>query len=591
MTVALLAMAATSCYEESFVQYNPEATVAPVLGDLSAESFVLAEEKNEEAFATFNFTEADFGINTAIRYTLYADLKGNDFASQKKLAQAATPIETAAFTLKVKDVNTTVLNLIKAATEEDAEINPVADVEFRLAAEWMGESAPVGPVLYSNVLSANVTVYVPEVAEGEDEKLSLSKVWVIGSYCGWAHGSSLFLYNFEGDDVKYNGVVDFGEDTSANEFKITYDANWDAANDFGSDDSVTDAEPAEVLFKQQGSNVKNYTANRYYHFTYSKADTKLTKNASFNEVGIIGLAGDWEAGVSMTYHAASQRFYADVEVAEATTFKFWFDKDWALNFGGDPDAMTVNGGDMSIEAGNYRIYLEMNNFSAPKAIVSASMYGKEEGSTTTPEPEPEPEDPNLPEGARPVVVLCESTGWDVTNLYGWGGKLAFTWPGDAALGSVVLSGVEYSYWTLAAANWQATEVGLIFNNGSVQTVDIAPVTLDGDKCFKVTEAGADGKLGYEELALPVIRITYKNEAGWDAVSIYGWGDLGDFGGWPGQAMTKVGDVWVYDIPVEHLGKSTNLIFNNAGAGAQTVDLGPFVLDKDYVFDNSNAAIK
>ena len=56
-------------------------------------------------------------------------------------------------------------------------------------------------------------------------------------------------------------------------------------------------------------------------------------------------------------------------------------------------------------------------------------------------------------------------------------------------------------------------------------------------------------------------------------------------------MTKVGDVWVYDIPVEHLGKSTNLIFNNAGAGAQTVDLGPFVLDKDYVFDNSNAAIK
>ena len=53
----------------------------------------------------------------------------------------------------------------------------------------------------------------------------------------------------------------------------------------------------------------------------------------------------------------------------------------------------------------------------------------------------------------------------------------------------------------------------------------------------------------------------------------------------------INDVWVYDIPVEHLGKSTNLIFNNAGAGAQTVDLGPFVLDKDYVFDNSNAAIK
>lgn len=56
-------------------------------------------------------------------------------------------------------------------------------------------------------------------------------------------------------------------------------------------------------------------------------------------------------------------------------------------------------------------------------------------------------------------------------------------------------------------------------------------------------------------------------------------------------MTKEGDVWVYEIPVEHLGKSTSLIFNNAGQGAQTVDLGPFTLNVDLVFDNSNAAIK
>ena len=56
-------------------------------------------------------------------------------------------------------------------------------------------------------------------------------------------------------------------------------------------------------------------------------------------------------------------------------------------------------------------------------------------------------------------------------------------------------------------------------------------------------------------------------------------------------MTKVGDVWEYEIPVEHLGKSVMLIFNNNGAGSQPVDLGSFVLDKDYVFDNTNAEIK
>ena len=122
-------------------------------------------------------------------------------------------------------------------------------------------------------------------------------------------------------------------------------------------------------------------------------------------------------------------------------------------------------------------------------------------------------------------------------------------------------------------------------------MDITPVTLDGHKFFKVTEAGADGKLGYEALEKPSIRITYKNEAGWESVSMYGWGDLGDFGGWPGAAMTKDGDVWVYEVSVDNFGKSTSLIFNNAGAGAQTEDLGPFTLTGDLAFDNSNAQIK
>ena len=212
--------------------------------------------------------------------------------------------------------------------------------------------------------------------------------------------------------------------------------------------------------------------------------------------------------------------------------------------------------------------------------------------TKTPEDFEEKYPPRqLPEGARPINVIMQSAGWETTNLYGWGAKLNFAWPGIAAEGKGTFGGVEYCWWTLPAENWGGTGVGLIFNNGSVQTVDITGVTLDGDKSFRLTAAGADGKLGYEAIECPVIKITYKNEAGWDTVSMYGWGDLGDFGGWPGAPMTKEGDVWVYELPVEHLGKSTSLIFNNAGAGAQTVDLGPFVLTEDLVFDNSNAAIK
>ena len=127
----------------------------------------------------------------------------------------------------------------------------------------------------------------------------------------------------------------------------------------------------------------------------------------------------------------------------------------------------------------------------------------------------------------------------------------------------------------------------------MQTIDIADVKLDGDKCFRLGDADDSGKLTYTEIDCPVIKITYKNEAGWDNVNLYGWaGDDVDFslGAWPGTGMTNEDGAWVYELPAEHLGKSVSLIFNN-GSGAQTVDLGPFVLDEDMTFDNSNAAIK
>jgi hypothetical protein len=244
------------------------------------------------------------------------------------------------------------------------------------------------------------------------------------------------------------------------------------------------------------------------------------------------------------------------------------------------DVITGGGsGDMTLAAGNYDIWFDLTNTKVYIITPGKPISEAVGGGVVTPE---------VPEGARAINILCENPGWETANLYGWEAATSFDWPGIAYTGVATLGGAEYFYWTLDAANWGKTP-GLIFNNGSVQTVDITGVTLDGDKCFRLT--AADGNLGYEAIDCPVIKITYKNEAGWDTVSMYGWGDLGDFGGWPGVPMTKEGDVWVYELPVEHLGKSTSLIFNNAGAGAQTVDLGPFVLTEDLVFDNSNAAIK
>ena len=54
LMAGLIAMAAASCYEDSFVQYNPENAVAPVLvsEDLAADPVVFTEDQANETFAT-----------------------------------------------------------------------------------------------------------------------------------------------------------------------------------------------------------------------------------------------------------------------------------------------------------------------------------------------------------------------------------------------------------------------------------------------------------------------------------------------------------------------------------------------------------
>ena len=562
----------SACQELEQVVYNPEDVVAPVLN--AVEDINITMDNLSTGSVSFSWVAADFGVPTQVSYTLDMSATVNGETMTVNIFKNVSGTKASA---SYELLNGKLLYDFNFAP------NVAGDVNFTLYA-----GIQAGESFASNVVAAKATAAVAE--------RTYPTVWVIGDYCGWSHATTQFLYDYIGEDDVYSGLVDFGE-KAANGFKLTGVAAWDDSCNWGLDGNAPapEAEASKITLISSGgsSDIKIYS-KRFYGFSFSKKTLELSKNYSFDKVGIIGLNGDWDNDIVMEFNAAAQKqvFYADVEVAAATEFKFRMDGAWDLNFGGDMKALTPNGSNIAIEPGNYRVYPNLNNPDAVTCTLDTRMYGQEEGAgSTTPEPEPEPEpDPTLPEGARAINILCENPGWETANLYGWEAATSFNWPGIAYTGVATLGGAEYFYWTLEAANWGKTP-GLIFNNGSVQTVDITGVTLDGDKCFRLTAAGADGKLGYEAVECPVIKITYKNEAGWDAVSMYGWGDLGDFGGWPGAPMTKEGDVWVYELPVEHLGKSTSLIFNNAGAGAQTVDLGPFVLTEDLVFDNSNAAIK
>ena len=74
--------------------------------------------------------------------------------------------------------------------------------------------------------------------------------------------------------------------------------------------------------------------------------------------------------------------------------------------------------------------------------------------------------------------------------------------------------------------------------------------------------------------------------GWTNCNIYGWGDLGEYGGtWPGTALSTETidgkEYYAYTFDASAIGKTISVIFNNGSE--QTVDIKDIVLDKDYIF--------
>ena len=388
-----------ACQQEEMVVFNPDNVIAPVLHAVE-DIVVTVDNKSENV--TFSWDAADFGVKSQVFYSL-------DMSKGDKRVNLFTGVSGNSMNVSYENINNKAFNDLSIPSGEAGE------VVFTLSAKLnVGTSYAAAPVTAMVTPTAAEKVY--------------PKVWVIGNYCGWAHDKSLFLWNFDEDDDKFMGIVDFGAgDEKTGGFKLTPEGNWNA--EFGGT-GTADEDPASIpVVTSGGSDIKNFTAKRYYHFTLSKSALTLTKNFSFDQVGIIGLNGDWENDIVMEYSANKQRFYADIDVPAATEMKFRMDADWGVNFGGDIKAMTNGGGNIPVEPGQYRVYFDMNNLGAITCVFDTKMYGQEESAgTVTPEPEPE----------VPAVQ-----GWGLVGEYNsWGGTPDIMLASDGKY--LVAKGVELS---------------------------------------------------------------------------------------------------------------------------------------------------
>lgn len=180
----------------------------------------------------------------------------------------------------------------------------------------------------------------------------------------------------------------------------------------------------------------------------------------------------------------------------------------------------------------------------------------------------------------PVVYVNNQTSWDALALYAWGDAEAFGgWPGMQPTGEIAIDGTNWTYFDLGEAN-RGLNLNLIFNNnGNGSQLADYNVTLDKDEYFlTITDEGVEvaNSIPSHE---GTIRVYVDNQAGWEAVALYQWGDVNDLGGgWPGvqpAGTAKIAGVeyTYFEYAIADVeGLAQNLIFNNNGAGIQTGDM-------------------
>ena len=219
--------------------------------------------------------------------------------------------------------------------------------------------------------------------------------------------------------------------------------------------------------------------------------------------------------------------------------------------------------------------------------VIADPFNRTTPGQTPEEPEtPEtPEDPETPEEpetpAEPVAVtffIQDNTGYAATYIYAWGASEVFgSWPGTQLENFVTLGGVPYARIDVEA---EAYELGYnpIMNDNNGTQYDCPAVTSARYNFIIAGETAAE--LG----AAPDVKIYVDDQTGWEAITLYSWGDGEAFGGWPGGTYateTVDGKEYkVFTVPAANFGGSCNLIFNNNGGGTQLSDYNVRA-DRDY----------
>ena len=386
--ISALAAAAglfSACQELEMVQtYAPEDVVAPVLRGIQLNGEPVSEiavtSENMGTVVTFTWDAADFGVKTQINYAIEAAYNGDT------------------------------LTVITGLTGTSSEVTFEAlNTPLALAVEDGGLGLPSGtPTEVNFLVSATIgstfgTYYsegVPVTMTVTQAERTYPMIYVIGDFCGWADGQTQELFSFSGDEVNYSGVIGFGG-MASNGFKIRgTETGWSDDSNWGVDGEAAapEAEAKSITLISSGGsgNIMAYSKN-FYHFSFNRSSLVLTNDFSFDQIGVIGDFNSWGSDVVMNFDTEKQVFWADVEFPAEGGFKVRADGAWDVSWGvattgaAATEGVLDGGNNITAPAGNYRLYVNLNNSEEMTWELNAADYGTGGGEETDPEPGPEPD--------------------------------------------------------------------------------------------------------------------------------------------------------------------------------------------------------
>lgn len=336
-TCWLMLLMLSACEKnETLTILSPNASPAVITSHSNGFSKEITPNTMDEVLL-FEWSEANYGVNTQVTYVLQVDSAGKAFDNPIVLGTT----NLAFLSLKLADLNTKLLNDLEVTANE------MSSLQFRIVASVNNKF-----VVTSEAVNITIKTY-----KSQDE--IPASLWLPGGYQGWNPATAPVIYSIGGN--VFEGYVYIKEGTG---FKFTNAPDWNHIN-YGSA-----GEPGKLTTDGLADGL-SIQSEGYYRL---KADIpNLTYETQLISTwGMIGTAtaNNWDASTPMVYVEETDVWTATLDL-KAGALKFRANNDWGLNYG-PANSNLLQGklihtdGAISIqEDGNYTVILDFSRVNAP----------------------------------------------------------------------------------------------------------------------------------------------------------------------------------------------------------------------------------